>query len=57
VICKQGALDLVKFGPACFWWAVLRPEGGGVAYVTFMKIESDTMPFVLYVISVESYSS
>jgi hypothetical protein len=59
VICqvRQGALDLGKFGPACCWWSVLRPEGGLVPYVTVVKIESDTTPFVLYVISVESCSS
>jgi hypothetical protein len=51
------SLDLGKFGPACFWWAVLRPTGGVMPYVTVMKIESDTTPFVLYVMSVESCSS
>jgi hypothetical protein len=31
--------------------------GGDVPYVTVAKIESDTMHFVLFVISVESCSS
>jgi hypothetical protein len=59
VICqvRQGALDLGKFGPACFCWAILRPEGGVVPYVTVVKIESDTTHFVLYVMSVELCSS
>jgi hypothetical protein len=54
---RQGALELGKFGPACFWWAFLRPEGGVVPYVTVVKIKSDTTPFVIYAMLVESCSS
>jgi hypothetical protein len=54
---RQGALDLGTFGPTCFWWAVLRPEGGIVPYVTVVKIESDTTPFILYVMLAELCSS
>jgi hypothetical protein len=59
VICqvRQGTLDLGKLGPACFCCEVLRPDGGFVLYVTVSKIESDTTPFVLYGMSVESCSS
>jgi hypothetical protein len=58
LICQviQGAFELGKFGPVCFWWAVSLSEGGVVPYVTVVKIKMDATPFVLYVMPVESWS-